>query len=132
MRNLARRALPDSGLAYELFDCSVFLTAIVLVGYVIESASPAQERSLTALASVASLTVWGAVVAGAGAFGILCAYTPRWLGVGYGVVITACLLFCGAFILGIAFFDAPATSLPSALVYGWVARRLIAVGLGRR
>ncbi len=120
-----RRLFPPSGAAYELLDCAVFVGIIVAVGYVIESPQPAQQNTLGFLEQVVSLTLWGGVLTACAVAAAVCAYVPKWVDIGYGILVAGCVFWSLIFVAGIVFFDGSPRSLVSALIYAWVVRRLV-------
>ncbi|GAA2008175.1 hypothetical protein GCM10009719_17360 [Nocardioides kribbensis] len=120
-----RRLFPPSGAAYELWDCAVFVAIIVTVGYVIENPQPAQQETLSFVDQVLSLNLWGMVLATCAIVAGVCAYIPRWISFGYGVLVAGCFFWSAVFVVGIVCFNGQPRSLVSALIYAWVVRRLI-------
>lgn len=124
-----RSLLPSHGQPYELFDCAIFVFLIVVARYVILGAGENQEQALGFLEQAVSLTTWGIALGAMAALSAVLAYFPRWVPLGYGILAAGCFCWCAAFLLGVVLFDGTSASLISALIYAWVLRRLIAVGL---
>ncbi len=119
-----RNLFPKSGQAYELFDASVLLLALGGIGYVITDPPPNTEATLTIL-RVLPEEALGWSLALAALVGIVSAYTG-WLRVGYIATIAASLAMSGFFALGWIINDESGIrALLSAVLYGWIARRLI-------
>lgn len=127
----ARRLFPPSGAQYELWDCAVFVAILVGVGYVIESPQPKQAQTLTFVEQAFTITVWGSALTACAVVAIVCSYRARWLAFGYGVLSAACAFWGLVFLVGVLFYDGTPRSLTSALIYGWVFRRLVTVKNGK-
>lgn len=119
-----RRLFPAAGPAYELFDASVLLLALGGIGYVLTDPPPNTEMTLTILRYVPEeILGWSLTLAAV--VGIVTSYT-RWLRAGYIATISATLAMSGFFALGLVVNeDAGIRALLSAIIYGWIARRLI-------
>lgn len=124
----ARAIFPPSGKQYELADCAIFVVIIVGIGYVLEEPGVNQQSALGFLEWATSLTTWGAVLTACAAIALGCSYSVNTVRAGYAILIGGCVLWCGAFLAGIAFFDGSARSIVSAVIYGWVVSRLVRVG----
>lgn len=120
-----RRVFPPSGAPYELFDSAVFVGILVIVGYVIENPQPAQQETLGFIDQALSLNLWGAVLATCAVVAAVCAYVPRWVSFGYGILVAGCTFWSAVFVVGIMFYDGAPRSFVSALIYAWVVRRLV-------
>lgn len=119
-----RRLFPAAGQHYELFDASFLLLALGGIGYVMSEPNPNAASALTILRFVSEEAL-GWSLAFAAIVGIVFSYT-RWLRVGYVATITATLAMSGFFAIGyITNDDAGIRALLSAVIYGWIARRLI-------
>ena len=120
-----RRLFPPSGAAYELFDCAVFVAVVVGVTYVIEKPQPVQEETLDFIDKALDLSTWGSVLTACALAAVVCSYIPRLVSCGYGLLVAGCVFWAGAFIVGVLFHDGDPQALVAALIYLWVARRLV-------
>lgn len=119
-----RKLFPPSGRAYELFDCSMLLLILGLVGYVLTDPPMNTSRALKGPLYFVTENQLGWFMVTAAVIGIVAAYT-RWVRVGYVATITACLVMSANFILGLIFTDASARTVISIVLYAWIARRLM-------
>jgi len=121
----ARRLFPPSGPAYELFDASVLLLTLGGIGYVLTNPPPNTAVTLIVLRVIPE-EVLGWVLAAAALVGIATSYSTRWLRIGYIATISASLAMSGFFAIGWLFVDGSGIrALLSAVLYGWIGRRLI-------
>lgn len=126
-----RKFFPASGPAYELFDASIFLTVLGLVGYVFTDPNETTDNALYApfrlLGVITSQpqVAWGMGMAAAGLFGALCAYgSMAWVQRGFQTVITVCVFASGSFLAGMVLFGSSPRVILSVFVYGWIASGL--------
>lgn len=119
-----RRLFPPTGAAYELFDASILLLALGGIGYILTE-PPANTAATLTILHVVSEEALGWALAFAALVGIVSSYT-RWIRVGYIAVISTSLAMCGFFAVGYVTTDGSGIrALLSAILYGWVARRLM-------
>lgn len=119
-----RSLFPPAGQAYELFDASILLLALGGIGYILTEPPPNTAATLTIL-HVVSEEALGWSLAFAAVVGIVSSYT-RWLRVGYIAVISTSLAMSGFFAVGYVTTEGSGIrALLSAILYGWVARRLM-------
>lgn len=124
MATTLRRVFPPSGHRYELFDCSVLLLALGGIGYVLTTPPPNTEATLTILRFISEESL-GWSLAGAGLIGIIASYVPAAVRFGYGLTIFATGSMSLFFAFGWALNQTDIRSVLSAILYGWIARRLI-------
>lgn len=119
-----RSLFPKTGQPYELFDASFLLLALGGIGYVMTNPPPNTTNTLTVLQVIPEEAL-GWTLALAALVGIVSSYT-RCLRVGYIATISASLAMSGFFALGyIVNEESGIRALLSAVLYGWIARRLI-------
>ncbi len=119
-----RRLFPPHGPRYELFDSSVLLLVLGLVGYVLTDPPPNTERTLLVLRFITE-TQLGIVLVAAAVFGLVCSYTTRWLRYGYTATIAATGALSLYFLVGFVANQTSIRSFISVVLYAWIARRLI-------
>lgn len=119
-----RRFFPKSGPPYELFDCSVLLLVLALVGYVVTDPSGAGRRALFAPLLFAPEAVWGAALTTVALVGIVCSYFAGWIGLGFRLVMGASMFWSACFSWGLITGAGEPRVLISATLYAWIASRL--------
>lgn len=134
-----RRIWPSAGAAYELFDAAIFLLFLAVVGYILTSPTPMQEKALSAPLDLLPDYVWGTALAAVSVFAIACSYMPRMIRRGYVAMIFACTFWSANFAIGMLFglfdlilpfeffnsYDFSARAIISVLLYGWITSRLV-------
>lgn len=134
-----RRLFPPSGSSYELFDAAIFLLVLSVVGYILTSPNPTQERTLSAPLDLMPDYVWGSALALVSITGIVCAYLPHRVRFAYLAMITACTFWSANFAIGMVLgaagqvlpggfldhYDFSVRAIISLVLYGWIASRLI-------
>lgn len=125
IRARLRRFLPKSGPAYELFDTSVMLFVLGLIGYVLTKPVPNTVNTLHAPLIFLTEHQLGLIVTAAALTGLVTAYWTKFIRVGYTTMITATLTISACFAWGWITYSTSPRSLISALLYAWIARRLI-------
>lgn len=120
-----RSRFPPTGAAYELFDAAVFLFALAVVGYILTSPTPTQEKALSAPLDLLPDYVWGTALALVSLLAIACSYRPRRVRLGYRAMIYACTFWSANFAVGIALYGASIRSVISVMLYGWIVSRLV-------
>lgn len=129
IRERTRRWFPAHGPQYELYDTSMLLVALGLLGYVLTTPPPSTQEGLAPLEFISDNQLGWAIVA-AGVIGGAFAYSLRTLRVGYIVTITVATVMSANFLVGFlhTWLGEPATEWRlalSAVLYGWIARRLM-------
>lgn len=134
-----RRLFPPSGSAYELFDAAIFLLVLSVVGYILTSPNPTQERTLSAPLDLMPDYVWGSALALVSIAGVVCSYLPHRIRLAYIAMIFACTFWSANFAIGMALgvagqvlpgefldhYDFSARAIISLVLYAWIASRLI-------
>ena len=123
MRVALRHLFPPSGPAYELFDTAVLLLVLGFLGYVAAAPPEATTEALPPLRFVSDTTL-GLVLTAAALVAMAASYT-RWLLAGYVVAFFAALAMMANFFAAWLLLDGSTRTLMSAVIYGWLVRRLI-------
>lgn len=129
LRDRTRRWFPPHGPQYELYDTSMLLVALGLLGYVLTTPPTATQDGLAPLEFISDNELGWAIVA-AGLIGWACAYSMRTLRIGYIVTITVATVMSANFLIGFLHTwlgepEAEWRLALSAVLYGWIARRLM-------
>lgn len=119
-----RGLFPPNGQRYELFECSVLVVALSFCWYIATGPSEMTSRALFGFLDIRNPQLWGTAVGLIGVVGIVASYWQRTLQAGY-LIVTVGISFWGLLLLGGAFTVGGSKTFGVALVFFWIARRLV-------
>lgn len=118
-----RSKFPPNGPAYELFDTSILLIALGLIGYILTPPPTVTNLTLVPLEFFPPPVVGGFLLLG-GTAGIIGSYRTDLLRAGYIATISVTLAMAAWFAIG-AVVTQEMRPFVSVFIYGWMARRLM-------
>lgn len=119
-----RGLFPPNGQRYELFECSVLVVALSFCWYIVTGPSEMTTRALYSFLDIHSPQLWGSAVGLIGVIGIVASYWQRTLRAGY-LIVTVGITFWALILGAAAFTSGGPRTFGVALVFFWVARRLV-------